>query len=127
LTRERKTRFGCGPEFERLVTWPLEFAGEKVLFANVKSWRRNRRMSGEDAALLALAKSMACGGGQKAEGKEFTATNAVRKMGEQCSPREGTPERELRDAIPIELPSWVSHSFWPSTLVNFCCPGRSVS
>ena len=110
--RKRRTRFGCGPEFDALVTWPLEFAGEEGLFAKREELaQESPDERAKIAALLALANVygvVKVSG--KAEGKEFTPADAVRKMvALQFGPpaRDGSPERELRDAIEEANPNRV--------------------
>jgi len=102
-TRREGQSFGCGPQFDRLVAWPLAFAGEEGLFAKREELaEQSPDERAKTAALLALAKVYGvAANGRKAEGKEFTATEAIRKMGGNFGPlpADGTPARELRDAV----------------------------
>jgi len=91
---EGAASFGFGPEFDRLVTWPLEFAGEEGLFQKREELgQQSPEEQAKVAALVALAEAFP-------NGQEFTTTEVVRLMGggSEFTPTEPGAEA-LRSAI----------------------------
>jgi hypothetical protein len=101
--KEAGPSLGLGNDIDRLVTWPLAFAGEEGIFEKrAEVAETSPEQKAKVAALVALAVvfgTSAAGGAVPAD-KEFTSTEAVRKMngGSDFLPS-NADEVALRDAI----------------------------
>lgn len=100
--RPETQSFGLGPEFDRLVTWPLAFAGEEGLFEKREELSaQSPQEMARTRVLLALAGVFGVAKDDGLRKCEFSAMDCIRTMGGDHPPSNNpeSPRLALRDAI----------------------------
>ncbi|MFT3917311.1 MAG: hypothetical protein QM704_25465 [Anaeromyxobacteraceae bacterium] len=101
--REEGPSLGLGSDVDRLVTWPLAFAGESGIFdKRAEVAESSPEQKAKVSALVALAAvfGVVDPGGAVPAAREFSCTEVVRRVnGGIDLPPSDTDEAALRDAI----------------------------